>query len=215
MDTAVEKPEAEAARRGTGTEVVWDLVVRVGHWTIVACFAYSLFVEPDFPGHDISGYLILAIVLWRWVWGFVGSRHARFRAFIYSPRETLSYTLSAFRMGEAREYASHNPMGALMVFAILIMLPLTCVLGIMLLGAQQLAGPLAGIVPLEWDYDLEQQHMLAGYAMAGLVGMHLAGTVWACWWHRQNYVLAMITGRKSRHKRRRKRTSAADRKVQG
>jgi len=215
MDTAADKPEVEVARRGAGKEVVWDLVVRIGHWTMVGCFAYSILVEPDFPGHDISGYLILAIVLWRWVWGFVGSRHARFRAFIYSPRETLSYTLSAFRMGDAREYSSHNPMGALMVFVFLVMLPLTCLLGVMLLAAQQLAGPLAEIVPIAWDDDLEGLHTLAAYTMGWLVVLHIAGTVWASWWHRENYVLAMITGRKSRYKRRRKRTSAADRKAPG
>jgi cytochrome b len=90
---------------------VWDLVVRVGHWTLVACVAYALFVRPQFPGHEFAGYVILGIVLWRWLWGFIGSPYARFSAFIFSARETLQYTLSAFRMGEAREYTSHNPIG--------------------------------------------------------------------------------------------------------
>ncbi|MCB1954945.1 MAG: cytochrome b/b6 domain-containing protein [Rhodocyclaceae bacterium] len=202
---------APAARKGQ--ELVWDRVVRLGHWSLVACVAYSLFVEPEFPGHDISGYAILAIILWRWIWGFVGSPYARFRSFIYSPRETVNYTLSAFRMGEAREYSSHNPMGALMVFIFLAGLPVTCTLGIMLLGAQQLAGPLAGIVPLNWDYDLEVLHELAGWTIMWLIVIHVVGAAWASWWHRENYVLAMVTGRKSRFKRRRKRTSAADRKV--
>lgn len=196
-----------------GQEVVWDKVVRVGHWTIVACFGYSLIAKPEFPGHDLSGYTILAIVLWRWVWGFIGSRHARFKAFLYSPRETLSYTLAAFRMGDAREYSSHNPMGALMVLVFLVLLPLTCLIGVMLLAAQQLSGPLAGIVPLEWDFDLEAIHSLVAYTMAWLVAVHVGGALWASWWHRENYILAMITGRKSRFKRRRKRTSAADRKT--
>ncbi len=204
---------AEApARRRAGEEVVWDKVVRVGHWTLVSCVAYSLFLEPKFPGHDISGYVILTIILWRWIWGFIGSPYARFKAFIYSPRETFRYTLAAFRMGEAREYSSHNPMGALMVFVFLLGLPLICVLGIMLLGAQQLAGPLAGIVPLDWDYDLEVLHELAAWTIAWLIAIHVVGTAWASWWHRENYVLAMLTGRKSRFKRRRKRTSAADRR---
>ncbi|MCB1889113.1 MAG: cytochrome b/b6 domain-containing protein [Rhodocyclaceae bacterium] len=202
----------EPARARAGQEVVWDKVVRVGHWTLAGCVAYSLFAEPEFPGHDLSGYTILAIILWRWVWGFIGSPYARFRAFIYSPRETLRYTLAAFRMGEAREYSSHNPMGALMVFVFLLGLPVICGLGIMLLGAQQLAGPLAGIVPLEWDYDLEVLHELAAWTVAWLIGVHIVGTAWASWWHRENYVLAMLTGRKSRFKRRRKRTSAADRR---
>ncbi|MCB1906252.1 MAG: cytochrome b/b6 domain-containing protein [Rhodocyclaceae bacterium] len=218
MDTVADKAGDDGNRRrspparGEKTELVWDRVVRLGHWSLAGCVSYSMFAEPDFPGHDISGYVILAIVLWRWVWGFVGSPYARFRAFVYSPGETLRYMLSAFRMGEAREYSSHNPMGALMVFALLVFLPVTCGLGIMLLAAQQLAGPLAGVVPVEWDYDLEILHQYAAYAIAGLVGVHLLGTAWASWWHRENYLMAMITGRKNRHKRRRKRSSAADRR---
>ena len=204
--------ESASAAKAESREPIWDLVVRIGHWTLVVCFAYSYFAEPDFPGHDVSGYIILAVVSWRLVWGFVGSRYARFSAFIYSPRETLQYTLAAMRMGEAREYGSHNPMGALMVFAFLLMLPFICITGVMLLGLLQFEGPLAGVVPESWEYFLDMSHLYSAQMMAALVVAHVAGALWACWWHRQNYVLAMITGYKSRLRRRRKRTSAADRR---
>lgn len=149
--------------------------------------------------------------LWRWVWGFIGTRYARFSAFIFSPRETLQYTLSAFRMGEAREYTSHNPMGALMVFAILLFLPAACILGLMLFATQQLSGPFVGMMPVVWDEQLEVIHEFAAWAFSGLIVFHLVGTAWATWWHRENYVLAMITGMKSRQHRRSKRTSVEDR----
>lgn len=190
---------------------VWDLVVRLGHWSLVVCVAYALFARPQFPGHDIAGYVILAIVLWRWVWGFIGTRYARFSAFIFSPRETLQCTLSAFRMGEAREYTSHNPMGALMVFAILLFLPAVCILGLMLFATQQLSGPFVGMVPVVWDEQLEVIHEFAAWAFSGLIAFHLVGTASATWWHRENYVLAMITGMKSRQHRRGRRTSVEDR----
>lgn len=195
-------------------EVVWDWGVRLGHWAILACVIY-LFTHhdtKDFPGHDVAGYAVVGIVTWRFVWGFVGTRYARFSAFLYSPRETLSYTLSALKMGDAREYTSHNPMGALMVFVLLAMLTAITTLGLMLLAAQQLAGPLAGWVPTDWDAALETAHGTLAYGLLGAVSVHILGTVWASWWHRENYVWSMITGRKVVYKRRRKRTTAADRR---
>lgn len=193
-------------------EVVWDPWVRIGHWTLVLCVAYALFAKRKFPGHDVAGYLIVAVVLWRWVWGFVGSRYARFSAFLYSPRETRDYLLAAVRLGKAKEYMTHNPMGALMVFCLLVMLPGVSVLGMMLIASQQLAGPLAGWVPVAWDHTLETLHGFAAWSLAALVAVHLLGTAWATWWHRENYVKAMITGKKPCYKRRQHRGSAADRR---
>lgn len=208
-------PSSPEATTGTAQssprERVWDLWVRIGHWSLVLCVAYSLLVEPEFPGHDWCGYVVLGIVGWRWTWGFIGTRYARFTAFIFSPRETLEYTRAALRMGAAREYGSHNPMGALMVFAFLLLLPLVCLLGMMVLATQQLSGPLAGLVPVDWDLRLETLHAVAAYLLAALIGLHVIGVAWASWWHRENYLLAMITGFKSRRRRRRRRTSIADR----
>jgi cytochrome b len=98
-----------------------------------------------------------------------------------------------------------------MVFAILFFLPVVCVLGLMLFATQQLSGPLVGMIPVEWDEQLEVVHELAAWAFSGLIGFHLVGTAWATWWHRENYVLAMITGMKSRQHRRSKRTTVEDR----
>ena len=186
--------------------------MRLGHWVLVASVAYLILFENRFPGHDIAGYVALGIVLWRWAWGFVGSRYARFSAFLFGPRETLEYTLSALRMGAAREYASHNPMGALMVFALLLVVPVASISGVMLMGAQRYAGPLEGMVPVEWEFMLETAHYGSVWLLEGLIVIHVLGTLWASWWHRENYIWAMFTGRKNRYRRRRKRTSAADRR---
>ena len=184
---------------------VWDALVRIFHWSLVVSFATGFLITDKFPLHAYTGYLIFVLVLTRIVWGFVGSRYARFSAFTYTFKETVQYTLSALRMGEAREYLSHNPMGAIMVFAILLLLLGNATIGIMLYAAQQLEGPLEDIVPTAWDEDLLEIHGLLARCLIGLACMHVFGVVWASWWHRQNYVVAMFTGYKSAFTRRAKR----------
>ncbi|BAL25931.1 cytochrome b/b6 domain-containing protein [Azoarcus sp. KH32C] len=176
---------------------VWDVLVRTFHWTLVTSFFTGFFITDKFPLHAYAGYLIFTLVLLRILWGFVGSPYARFSAFIYTVRETIQYTLSAFRMGPAREYLSHNPMGALMVFAFLFLLLGNTIVGTMLYAAQQLEGPLVDIVPVHWDETLEEIHKFIAKMLISLAGFHITGVVWASWWHRQNYVLAMFTGYKS------------------
>lgn len=181
--------------------LVWDRLVRYGHWATVLSFV-TAYVKPRWEGHIWVGYVILAYVAVRLLWGFVGTPYARFKAFLYSPRETTEYILSALRMGKAREYLSHNPMGALMVFVLLSLLSLQACSGVMLLGAQDFSGPLAGIVPTSWEDWLEPLHETLGPLIGSCVLLHITGVAWATWWHRENYLWSMITGYKSAYKRR-------------
>ena len=190
----------------------WDPFVRIGHWTILAAFIVAYSDNHSFPQHAIMGYVIFGVVVCRFVWGFIGTKYARFTDFIYSPREIWAYTLAAFRMGEAKEYISHNPMAAMMVFTLLFMLFAISVSGMMVYSSQQMAGPLGELVPFAWMDRLELIHHALASITAWLGVVHFVGIMWASWWHRQNYILAMITGMKPAHKRRAKRTRAADRK---
>lgn len=190
--------------------LVWDVLVRTFHWTLVTSFFTGFFITDKFPLHAYAGYTIFCLVLARIVWGFIGSPYARFSAFTYTVKETARYMLAAFRMGEAREYLSHNPMGALMVFAFLFLLLGNAVIGTMLYGAQQLDGPLADIVPVHWDETLEDIHFFMARVLISLAGFHIMGVIWSSWWHRQNYVLAMFTGYKSAFTRRKHREGAGD-----
>lgn len=181
---------------------VWDILVRIFHWTLVVSFTTGYLITDKFPLHAYAGYTIFTLIVIRIVWGFVGTQYARFSAFTYSVNETVQYLLSALRMGKAREYLSHNPMGALMVYLLLTMLLCNTVIGTMLYAAQQLEGPLAEIVPTMWDENLEVIHKFMAKALLTLACFHLGGVLWATWWHRQNYVLAMFTGYKSAFTRR-------------
>lgn len=113
---------------------VWDLAVRLFHWSLVVAFvAAYLTGEDESPNHVYLGYFIGGLIGFRLIWGFVGGRYARFRAFLYSPAETLGY-VRATLAGKSRHYLSHNPLGALMVFALLLSLTGTVLTGLALNG---------------------------------------------------------------------------------
>ncbi len=101
---------------------VWDPVVRIGHWLLVALFAAAYAtgeVESDL--HVYAGYGVLGIVVVRFVWGFVGTRYARFSGFLRGPRATFAY-LRSFATGRPEHHVGHNPAGGWMIVLLLAML---------------------------------------------------------------------------------------------
>ena len=114
------------------TVKIWDPIVRIGHWTLVLAFFIAYFTEDDFlTQHVWAGYVVGAVVLVRLIWGFVGSKHARFRDFVRSPSGTLGYMRDLTR-GSARRYLGHNPAGGAMVVAHLLCITVTVFSGLML-----------------------------------------------------------------------------------
>lgn len=175
-------PEAGAS----GTVRVWDLLVRVFHWSLAAGFllAYALGDDGDDELHQFLGYATLVLVGARLLWGLVGSRHARFASFVPSPRRLVAYLRDVLAGREAR-YIGHNPAGGAMIVALLLGVALTGLSGWLMANGAYGGG--------EW---LEEVHeVLAGGTLA-LVGLHVAGVVFSSLRHRENLVWAMFTGRK-------------------
>src|SRR5215203_2963268 len=104
------------------TRRVWDLPVRIVHWLLVLGIAGSYATHKAgvgyFKYHLWFGYLVVVLVSFRIVWGFVGTRHARFWNFVRGPRETLAYLRRA-PPAELHDYPGHNPLGAWMVVFLL------------------------------------------------------------------------------------------------
>ena len=129
--------------------LVWDPLVRFGHWGLVAAFAVAyLSAEeeaggPD-PLHVWGGYVVGVLVVLRVVWGFVGPRHARFSDFVRSPIVALTYFLDLL-YGRARRYVGHSPAGGAMVIALLVCLAATVVTGLIAYGEEG-KGPLAVVM---------------------------------------------------------------------
>lgn len=202
---------SETDRHETAPQVrVWDPLVRIGHWLIVAGVATAYFAGDEAPKlHVWAGYAVAAAVAVRIVWGFVGSRHARFSDFVRGPRAVQRY-LAGLRSGRAPRFLGHNPAGGLMILALLASLAVTTVSGMALLAVEEGEGPLAGVVDAETisaeraagheesdaEETLEAIHSAFTYLTLGLVALHLGGVFVSSRAHKENLVRAMITGRK-------------------
>ncbi len=198
---------------------VWDILIRVFHWSLAIFFVLA-YLTGEGEGsteelHALAGYIIIGLLVFRIVWGFIGSKHARFTDFIYSPAEILAYLKGLF-INKPKHYLGHNPAGGAMIILMLIFLSLSSWSGLKAYEAEG-KGPLASaemsLVTLaqadSW-YEEEHEH---GEGHEGdefweeiheafvnftilLILLHLGGVFISSALHKENLVRAMITGRK-------------------
>ena len=127
---------------------------------------------------------VLALVVARIAWGFMGNRYARFANFVRSPSFTARYTATVLKHRDAR-YLGHNPLGALMILVLL-----ACLVALAFTGWLFTTDAFWG------EAWLEQLHEFLAWSLSAFVAMHLAGVVFTCLRHRENLVSAMFTGKK-------------------
>lgn len=120
---------------------VWDLGVRLFHWSLVAAFATAYFSKTMHDLHTWAGYTLIGLLLFRLVWGVVGNRYARFTNFLYGPRALSAYLRGIIRR-QPPHYTGHNPAGGWMIFLMLISLGLLSFTGLKALGYEG-EGPFA------------------------------------------------------------------------
>jgi len=179
---------AEAAPRESAQDkvLVWDAPVRVFHWLKVLSFAGAWLTAESERWRQIHvtlGYTMAGLVVFRILWGLVGTRHARFSNFVRRPAAAARYVGAALR-GHPEHHTGHNPAGAIAIVGLLALALTVSATG--WANYQDLGG--------HW---LEEAHEAAANVMLGLVGVHLAGVLLGSWLHRENLVSAMITGRKA------------------
>lgn len=175
---------------------VWDLPVRIFHWTLASAFFIAyLSAEELQTVHEIAGYTVAGLVLFRLVWGVIGTRYARFTQFVKGPRTTLEY-LKQMPRGNAPRHLGHNPAGAAMIVALLIALTGTTFAGMTLLATDG-QGPLAGtfLAGLH-EHTVEEIHEFFANSTIFLVVFHIAGVLTSSLLHHENLVRAMFSGRK-------------------
>ena len=183
-------PDDSAAVSAT-PQLIWDLPTRVFHWLLAACVIGAWLTaesERSRMMHLALGYSAGVLVAWRVMWGFVGSRYARFTEFVRSPAAALSYLrgyLPAARAtGQTQtHYVGHNPAGAWAVLALLVTVALVVATGWM--NYQDDSAELWGAL-----------HELVGNGIMVLVGLHVAAVIATSVLHRENLVRAMVNGYK-------------------
>ena len=164
---------------------VWDIGVRLFHWSLVAgVFGAYLFTSPRWL-HLWLGYTVAGLIAFRLVWGLIGPRHARFADFVPGPRRLIAY-LQDMAKGREKRHVGHNPAGGAMVVVLLLTLTAIAVTGYMM-GLDAWFGE-------EW---LEELHEGLVNFLVLLVALHVGGVLLASHRHRENLVLAMITGQKN------------------
>lgn len=179
--------------------VVWDPLVRIFHWSLVAFFAFSYITgEESTTLHVISGYTILGLIAFRLVWGIIGTHYARFSQFIYRPSVILDY-LKSLRTANPKHYLGHNPAGAAMIFILLSGVTLLAMTGLLMIGLEG-EGPFAGasIAWLSSDV-LKEIHEVIANGLLFAIAAHVVGVVFSSLKHKENLVRSMITGRKTDH----------------
>jgi len=168
--------------------LIWDVPVRLFHGLLGVAFVIAFAIPflsgddgPLFSIHMLFGAIAAFMVLLRLVWGFVGSRWARFRNFEVRPNKLAAYVRGAFSGGGPR-YTGHNPgssIAAILMFAIILGLAAT--------------GILMGNGGGEF---VEELHEILAWSMIVVIGAHLAGIAWHTLRHRENISKSMVDGRK-------------------
>lgn len=176
---------------------VWDVFVRTFHWSLVFLFFLAYITEDDWMVvHAYAGYIIGGLISLRLIWGFIGSRYARFSDFYTTPTEVITY-LKQLMTGNAKHYIGHNPAGGMMIFILLLSVSLTLFTGIAVYATEG-HGPLASSFFANWSEDLlEEVHEFFANFTLLMIFVHLAGVIISSILHGENLIKAMITGKKS------------------
>jgi cytochrome b len=171
---------------------VWDLPVRLTHWLLAALIAFSWWsVKNHHTGwHIWSGIAILTLLLFRLMWGFVGSSTARFANFVRGPRQLLRYLRGDWRG------IGHTPLGALSILALYLVTAIQVGLGLFNEDDDGLfAGPLANFVSPDTADKIRGIHEINFYILIGLIGLHVAAILYYRLVRGKKLTKAMITGR--------------------
>lgn len=193
-----------ASADGAGFELrtvrVWDLPTRVFHWLLAAAVV-GLVVTAKVGGNTMEwhfrlGYLVLALLLFRIAWGFVGGYWSRFGRFIYSPTSIVRYLRGSPRPDEFHD-VGHNPLGSLSVYALLLVLVAQVGSGLFADDEIAAAGPLARFVSSQASGRLTHWHAHFGqWLIIGLACLHVLAVLFHVFVKRKTLVLPMITGDK-------------------
>lgn len=176
---------------------VWDIPTRLFHWSIVCLIAFSWYTADRglMQWHLWSGSILLALILFRIVWGFVGSTTARFGDFLRAPSAVVGY-FKAMMSGNRQHHAGHNPAGGWMVALFMAILLSQAVTGMLGNDGVKFQGPLALWVSSDFSDRMTELHGLQFNVILLLIWAHLVAVFFYWFVQGENLVKPMVTGYK-------------------
>lgn len=166
---------------------VWDILVRITHWTVATgIIANLLFTEDGSELHEYVGYTVVGLVVIRLLWGFVGTRYARFSNFFPTPSRIKRHLLELRTRHTDNQHLGHNPLAAIMMLSLW-----AAIIGLGITGYLMESG-IIGNKDL-----LENVHELLAESLYILIPIHIIAAIVMSYWQRQNLMKSMITGNKT------------------
>lgn len=183
----------------TKTRLVWDLPLRIFHWLLVAAIVTS-WITAELGSeymlyHLYSGYVVIGLLAFRLVWGFVGTRHAQFSQFFPTPKKVLGY-IANLRSSELKPSVGHNPLGALMTFFFILLLIMQAVTGLFLSDDVFTSAPYQGVLSEDWESLFNKIHHTGFDILLIAIVLHIAAVLFYLLIKKSNLIWPMITGKK-------------------
>jgi len=173
--------------------VVWDLPLRLFHWLLVVSFSIA-YVTAEISGlwlvwHEMIGLFIISLILFRVIWGFVGSEYSRFSHFLPTPKRIEQYYLTD------ESPVGHSPLGALSVFTLLIVVFSVACLGLFSLNDDaEFYGPFYDLVNADWVERLTIWHAQLFDVSLIFIVLHILAILFYLFYKKNNLIYPMITG---------------------
>ena len=195
-------PEGRKAQRRR--VAVWDAPTRLFHWTLVVLFVALWITGTDGPleWHIPIGEALLALLLFRLAWGFLGSRHSRFADFVVGPRAAAEHAREVLRVarrgpaaGPLAPHAGHTRLGGWMIVVLLVLLLAQAISGLFASDEITTDGPLTHLVSGRTERMFTDYHSLAFNVILALVAIHIAAALFYLVRKRENLIWPLITGR--------------------
>jgi cytochrome b len=179
---------------------VWDLPVRCTHWLLIIVLCGSWITGglsgSAFKWHEFLGCTVLVLVTFRVLWGFFGTRHARFASFLRGPHELVSYVRRISSLSSYRPSVGHNPVGGWVVMAMLLLLLIQGLTGLFANDGVMDTGPLFGWISASLSDSLTKIHHLVFHVLQAIIAAHIIAAALYLFLRHDNLVLPMLTGRK-------------------
>ena len=179
--------------------VAWDLYTRLFHWLLVILIVSAWFTaefgDMEMKWHKLNGYSIFVLLVFRILWGILGSSTARFKGFFYSPAKTFAYA-KTFNEDSPDKYLGHNPLGSWMVFLLLCNVMLQIGTGLFSSDELFAYGPLSDYVNESVARQFTFVHELSFIALMTFIALHISAVLVYLFFRKENLIRPMINGKK-------------------